>query len=221
MNAPPTKTISVAILDEQATIAAGIAALISSDPRFTVTATFATVTDLDAALKNALVPDVLLMDIQQDGASCTSEIRQWSYQQPDMGILVFSLLDSRTHVHDAIACGALGFLSKSAQQNQLVTALAAVAEGSHFFGADLGQSVANIDDTEIPVNVLSDRELDVLRRLALGFSPKEIGFELDLSDKTIHAHKNSIRQKLGLRRQSDLIRAAFSAGIVNVQELVG
>ena len=126
MNAPPTKTISVAILDEQATIAAGIAALISSDPRFTVTATFATVADLDAALKNALVPDVLLMDIQQDGASCTSEIRQWSYQQPDMGILVFSLLDSRTHVHDAIACGALGFLSKSAQQNQLVTALAAV-----------------------------------------------------------------------------------------------
>ena len=103
----------------------------------------------------------------------------------------------------------------------MIEALRSVAAGQHFFGAELGASVANVDDGEIPVRLLSNRELDVLKRLALGFSPKEIGFELELSDKTIHAHKNSIRQKLGLRRQSDLIRAAFSAGIVTVHDLVG
>ncbi len=220
METSSTATTSVAILDEQATIAAGLASLIGGDSRFAVSGLYTSVTDLEAALATA-VPDALVIDIQLGGSSVTTAIREWHFRHPGMGILVFSSLDSRTYVHDAIAYGALGYLSKSAQQDQLLEAISAVSSGKHFFGAELGKSIANMDDTESPVKALSDRELDVLRRLALGFSPKEIGFELDLSDKTIHAHKNSIRQKLGLRRQSDLIRAAFSAGIVNVQELVG
>lgn len=213
-------THQVVIMDDHATFAAGVSALVNSDPDFDVQGIFQTLADLNAHLE-VTVPDVLIMDLQLGDESVTSEIRELTYRHPELPILVFTLLDSRTYVHDAIAFGALGFLSKTSTHDQLNEALHAVMKGNHYFGAELGASVVNIDDEAIPVNLLSDRELDVLKRLALGFSPKEIGFELGLSDKTIHAHKNTIRQKLGLRRQSDIIRAAFSAGVVNVRDLVG
>ena len=213
-------THQVVILDDHATIAAGIGALVDAIPEFEVQGVFLSVADLNAQFEVA-VPDVLIMDLQLGDESVTSEIRELTYRHPQLAILVFTLLDSRNYVHDAIAFGALGFLSKVSTHEQLVDALRAIMQGNHFFGAELGASVVNIDDEAIPVNLLSVRELDVLKRLALGFSPKEIGFELGLSDKTIHAHKNTIRQKLGLRRQSDIIRAAFSAGVVNVRDLVG
>ena len=213
-------THQVVIMDDHATFAAGVSALVNSDPDFDVQGIFQTVADLNAHFE-VTVPDVLIMDLQLGHESVTSEIRELTYRHPELPILVITLLDSRTYVHDAIAFGALGFLSKTSTHDQLNEALHAVMKGNHYFGAELGASVVNIDDEAIPVNLLSDRELDVLKRLALGFSPKEIGFELGLSDKTIHAHKNTIRQKLGLRRQSDIIRAAFSAGVVNVRDLVG
>ncbi|MDA8660623.1 response regulator transcription factor [Luminiphilus sp.] len=213
-------THQVVIMDDHATFAAGVSALVNSDLDFDVQGIFQTVADLNAHFE-VTVPDVLIMDLQLGDESVTSEIRELTYRHPELPILVVTLLDSRTYVHDAIAFGALGFLSKTSTHDQLNEALRAVMKGNHYFGAELGASVVNIDDEAIPVNLLSDRELDVLKRLALGFSPKEIGFELGLSDKTIHAHKNTIRQKLGLRRQSDIIRAAFSAGVVNVRDLVG
>ena len=213
-------THQVVIMDDHATFAAGVSALVNSDPDFDVQGIFQTVADLNAHFE-VTVPDVLIMDLQLGDESVTHEIRELTYRHPELPILVITLLDSRTYVHDAIAFGALGFLSKTSTHDQLNEALRAVMKGNHYFGAELGASVVNIDDEAIPVNLLSDRELDVLKRLALGFSPKEIGFELGLSDKTIHAHKNTIRQKLGLRRQSDIIRAAFSAGVVNVHDLVG
>ena len=213
-------THQVVIMDDHATFAAGVSALVNSDPDFDVQGIFQTLADLNAHLE-VTVPDVLIMDLQLGDESVISEIRELTYRHPELPILVITLLDSRTYVHDAIAFGALGFLSKTSTHDQLNEALHAVMKGNHYFGAELGASVVNIDDEAIPVNLLSDRELDVLKRLALGFSPKEIGFELGLSDKTIHAHKNTIRQKLGLRRQSDIIRAAFSAGVVNVRDLVG
>ena len=213
-------THQVVIMDDHATFAAGVSALVNSDLDFDVQGIFQTVADLNAHFE-VTVPDVLIMDLQLGHESVTSEIRELTYRHPELPILVITLLDSRTYVHDAIAFGALGFLSKTSTHDQLNEALRAVMKGNHYFGAELGASVVNIDDEAIPVNLLSDRELDVLKRLALGFSPKEIGFELGLSDKTIHAHKNTIRQKLGLRRQSDIIRAAFSAGVVNVHDLVG
>ncbi len=210
----------VAILDDHATIAAGVGALVAAETGFEVQGVFQSVADLKAQFDVAL-PDVLIMDLQLGDESVTSEIRELNYRHPKLAILVFTLLDSRTYVHDAVAFGALGFLSKVSTDHQLIDAIHTVIKGNHYFGAELGASVVNIDDEAIPVTLLSDRELDVLKRLALGFSPKEIGFELGLSDKTIHAHKNTIRQKLGLRRQSDMIRAAFSAGVVNVRDLVG
>lgn len=210
----------VAILDDHVILAEGISHLISSDPDFEVCGVFCAPDNLAERLKQSAV-DVLVMDLQLGEESVATLIRELSYQLPGLKVLVFTFLDSKNYVHDAIAYGALGFLSKSSRQQQMLEALRSVIAGQHFFGAELGTSVANIDDTEIPVRLLSNRELEVLKRLALGFSPKEIGFELDLSDKTIHAHKNSIRQKLGLRRQSDLIRAAFSAGIVTIHDLVG
>ncbi|MDG1013398.1 MAG: response regulator transcription factor [Luminiphilus sp.] len=213
-------THQVVIMDDHATFAAGVSALVNSDLDFDVQGIFQTVADLNAHFE-VTVPDVLIMDLQLGDESVTSEIRELTYRHPELPILVITLLDSRTYVHDAIAFGALGFLSKTSTHDQLNEALRAVMKGNHYFGAELGASVVNIDDEAIPGNLLSDRELDVLKRLALGFSPKEIGFELGLSDKTIHAHKNTIRQKLGLRRQSDIIRAAFSAGLVNVRDLVG
>ena len=213
-------THQVVIMDDHATFAAGVSALVNSDLDFDVQGIFQTVADLNAHFE-VTVPDVLIMDLQLGDESVTHEIRELTYRHPELLILVITLLDSRTYVHDAIAFGALGFLSKTSTHDQLNEALRAVMKGNHYFGAELGASVVNIDDEAIPVNLLSDRELDVLKRLALGFSPKEIGFELGLSDKTIHAHKNTIRQKLGLRRQSDIIRAAFSAGVVNVHDLVG
>ena len=213
-------TYNVVIMDDHATIAAGVAALVAGEPEFEVQSVVQSVADLAAQFEIA-VPEVLIMDLQLGDESVASEIRELTYRHPQLAVLVFTLLDSRSYVHDAIAFGSLGFLSKASTHEQLVDALRVITQGNHFFGAELGASVVNIDDEVIPVNLLSVRELDVLKRLALGFSPKEIGFELGLSDKTIHAHKNTIRQKLGLRRQSDIIRAAFSAGVVNVRDLVG
>ncbi len=210
----------VAILDDHAILAEGVSHLIIAESDFDVCGVFSDASNLAERLKESSV-DILVMDLQLGEESVAGLIRELSYQLPALRVLVFTFLDSKNYVHDAISYGALGFLSKSSRQQQMIEALRAVAAGQHFFGAELGASVANVDDGEIPVRLLSNRELDVLKRLALGFSPKEIGFELELSDKTIHAHKNSIRQKLGLRRQSDLIRAAFSAGIVTVHDLVG
>ena len=217
---PESAKKQVVILDDHADIAVGVGQCIGACSDFSVLGIYSTLAALHEALKGSSA-ELLVMDLQLGDESIAPEIRELCYQYPLLKVLVFTFFDSRTHVHDAVAYGALGFLSKSSRQAQLLEGLQTVATNRHFFGADLGASVANIDDSEIPVKLLSDRELDVLKRLAMGSSPKEIGFELDLSDKTIHAHKNSIRQKLGVRRQSDLIRAAFSAGIVTVHDLVG
>jgi len=163
-----------------------------------------------------LRPDVVVMDVsmpQLDGAQATERIRR---DTPGVKVLALTMHEDRGHLTRLLQAGASGYLPKRAAAEELVRAIQVVAGGGTYVDPQLAGTLlggaAEPPRGAADAHGLSDREADVLRRIAWGASNKEIANELGISVKTVETYKARIGDKLGLRTRTDIVRYAVRQG---------
>jgi DNA-binding NarL/FixJ family response regulator len=182
----------------------------------------ATAGDADAAVRiaRAVVPDVVLMDLNLGAASGVDATRMIVRDLPGTRVLVLSASGAHSDVLEAVKAGASGYLVKSASAEELVEAVHRTADGDAVFTAGLAGLVlgeyrrmasAPAESDQAPQ--LTDREAEVLRLVAKGLSARQIAERLVLSHRTVENHVQSTLRKLQLHNRVELARYAIEHGL--------
>lgn len=208
-------TIRVVVADDHEVVRSGLRAFVDSAPGMKVVAEAANGQEAILCARE-LRPDVLVMDIAMpvlDGAAATERIAR---EFPGMKILALSAYDDRAQLVRLMNAGAAGYALKGAPGDELVRAIRTVASGGTYVDPLLAGKVLRSPRTIAkPIDVtdsLSNREEEVLRRIAWGESNKEIAEQLGISTKTVETYKARITDKLGLRTRPEMVRYAVRRG---------
>ncbi|MGH9036576.1 MAG: response regulator [Acidimicrobiia bacterium] len=208
-------TLRVAICDDHAVVRTGLRMILESQPDIEVVGEVGSAADA-LALALAGCPDVFLMDLtlpDGSGIGVTNSVREAC---PQTRVLILSMHDDLEILRAAFDAGAAGYLVKEAADVELVQAIQTVAAGQRYVHPTLGAALlaepapppaASSDDR------LTDREREVLRLLADGYTNAEVARELFLSVRTIESYRTHIQHKLGLRGRAELVRFARREGI--------
>jgi len=207
--------LRIVLADDHEVVRAGLRTLVDGTPGMTVVGEARD--GAEACRVAALLrPDVLVMDVSMpvlDGAEATERIRR---DVPVVRILALTMHEDRGHLTRLLQAGAAGYVLKRAAAAELVRAIEAVAAGGTYVDPLLAGSVltgaARTRAGSAPPEALSDREEEVLRRIAWGASNKEIAAQLGISTKTVETYKARITDKLGLRSRTEMVRYAVQQG---------
>ncbi len=166
----------------------------------------------------ALSPDVVIVDISLAQGDGLELVRDVHAQRPDLPMLVLSMHDELIYAERLLAAGACGYIMKHAASDQLLIALRQVLSGeiylSQSLAANLGRSRANGTTGSTigadPIERLSNRELQVLSLIGRGLSSREAAESLGLSVKTVETHRQSLKRKLNLATNAQLLQYAIN-----------
>lgn len=210
--------IGVAIVDDAEPFRAGLRSLLSATPDMKVTGE--AVTGRQAVLLAERVqPDVILMDLNMpdmDGIEATRRIVSTS---PHIAVLVLTMLQGDDSVFAAMQAGARGYLLKGASKADILGAIRDVASGAAIFGPGIAQRLMTyferIRGTAVSTAFpeLTEREIEVLRLIAMHRSNAEIARELHLSDKTVRNHCSNIYAKLQVADRAEAVARARDTGM--------
>lgn len=170
-------------------------------------------------LAPALRPDVVLMDLQLPTMSGVAATAALVRQDPSVRVLMFSASGEHTDVLDAVKVGARGYLVKSASRLELIEAVDQSAQGHAVFSPGLAALVLGEyqrigRDEASPLEVLTERETEILRMVSTGVSARQIADRLVLSHRTVQNHIQNTLRKLQLHNRVELTRWAFEQGLV-------
>ena len=209
----------VLIADDHSIVRAGLRRLIEDSGDMQVVAEAADGREaLRLAEKEA--PDVVVVDISMPGLDGLEVISRLHMAQPKLPILVLTMHEEGQYVVRAIEAGAMGYLTKQSAPEQLVNAIRKVLSGSRYLtdaaAEALALRVAKGKRGQAPLDELSMRELQVLRRLAMGNTNREIAKMYSISIKTVDTYRSRLLKKLGLRNNAELSRFAIQNRLVNL-----
>jgi len=213
--AASTRPIRIVLADDHAVVRRGLELLLDAEPDFEVVAS---VGDVDAALRTTRghKPDVLVLDLNMPGGSSLDAIPQIRASSPETQIAVLTMQDEPAFARQALGAGALAYVLKEAADDELVTAVRRAAAGETYLNPQLGARMAAEPPTPGPPDDLSEREVEVLRMIALGYTNAEIAERLYLSIRTVESHRAHIQQKLRRSSRADLVRYALEHGLVEL-----
>ncbi len=173
--------------------------------------------DTDSARRSVLghKPTVIVLDLNMPGGSSVEAIPAMIESSPDTSVVVLTMQEDSAFAREALRAGARGYVLKQAAAAELVQAIRAAAAGGTWLNPELGARMAAAPPTPPgPPEDLSDRELDVLRLVALGHTNGEIAGKLFLSVRTIETHRAHIQQKLGFSKRAELVRYALDNDLI-------
>jgi DNA-binding NarL/FixJ family response regulator len=158
-----------------------------------------------------------VLDISMPGGGGLETLKQLRTLRPDLPVLILSVYPEKQYATRALTAGAAGYLTKEAAPHELVAAIRQVARGAKYISLSLATALAEqLGDREgAPHEILSDRELQVLRLLASGMRISDIAQDLSLSVKTVSTYRTRVLTKLNLESTADLIRYALEHGLAN------
>lgn len=214
MSQPEGNTVRIVIADDHAVVRAGLRMLLDSEPGFEVLAEAGNTEDAARYVRGHR-PDVLVLDLNMPGESGLALIPRMREQMPDTQIVVLTMQRDPAFARQALGSGALGYVVKDAADEELVNAVRLAAAGQPYLNPQLGARLAAAPDSRRPGD-LSEREVEILKLIALGHTNPEIAGQLYLSVRTIEAHRAHINQKLNLATRADLVRFALEHGLIDV-----
>ncbi|MGO9357212.1 MAG: response regulator [Xanthobacteraceae bacterium] len=199
----------VLIVDDHPIVASGCRALFAADASVVILEASDAASGLAAFL--AEKPDICVLDVNLPGVSGFELARRILAQDSSARIIMFSMNDDPIFAARAIEGGAKGYVSKSGDPADLVEAIRKIAEGGQYLPAAIAQRIAfgRLEPSENPLAKLSAREIEILRLLGSGKSLSEVAWHLNASYKTVANSSSIIRQKLGIRTLSELVRFAI------------
>lgn len=217
-------TVRVLVVDDQAMVRAGFAALLDAQPDIEVVGQAA---DGAEAIRVATEtrPDVVLMDVRMpvlDGIEATKALLAPDRPKPLPKIVVLTTFDVDDYVLDALRAGASGFMLKDALPADLVDGVRVVARGDGLLAPSVTRRLierfaaqpAGRSDAGADLGVLTDREREVLREIAHGRSNREIATALFIAEQTVKSHVSRVFTKLGLRDRAQAVVVAYESGLV-------
>jgi DNA-binding NarL/FixJ family response regulator len=211
--------VRIIVADDQEVVRAGFAALLNTQPDFTVVATAADGAEAIAQCRQQR-PDVVLMDVRMPTMDGIEATRQLTGDASPPRILMLTTFDLDEHVYDALVAGASGFLLKDMTAERLFDAVRVVASGEALLAPSvtrrlIGEFARLRPRPATPqLNELTPREVDVLRLVAEGLTNAEIAARLVVSDETVKTHVSRLLRKLGLRDRVQAVVAAYESGLV-------
>jgi two-component system response regulator NreC len=209
-----SEQIKIVIADDHAVVRRGLRLLLDAEEGFEVVAEAG---DVDDALRytRAHRPDVLVLDLNMPGTQTSLElIPQLGDAVPDTRIVVLTMQEDPEFARSALGGGAAAYVLKEAADNELVEAIRAAAAGETYLNPRLGARLAAAPAKEEAPDDLTERELAVLRLIALGHTNAEIGEQLYLSVRTVETHRAHIQQKLRRSSRAELVRYAIDRGLL-------
>ena len=219
-------TIRVLLCDDQALVRSGFRMILDQRPGIEVVGEAED--GLQAiSLAERRSPDVILMDIRMPNLDGVEATRRLMAAGSNARIVILTTFDLDEYVYDAIRAGASGFLLKDAKPSQLVDAIEIVARGEALLAPAVTRRLLDRFAETLPGGArepppslasLTERELEVLRLLALGLSNAELAERLVLSETTVKSHVSSVLRKLDLRDRVQAVVLAYEAGLVRVGE---
>jgi DNA-binding NarL/FixJ family response regulator len=200
---------TVLLVDDHPVMRAGLAMMLERATEFLLAGEAATAAEA-LALSGRLQPDLVVLDLMLGGRDGVPLIRDLLVQHPAARILVYSSLDEAVYARRALRAGALGYMTKSKNLDAVRDALLAIAAGKRVMSPAVRDAlVAESLGGSLPaVERLSDRELQVLRLVADGFTLGEIAKELNLSVKTVGGYRERLKDKIGVDTARELAKHA-------------
>ncbi|HEY2655271.1 MAG TPA: response regulator transcription factor [Solirubrobacteraceae bacterium] len=209
---PAPGMIRIVIADDHAVVRRGLRQVLDSEPRFEVLAEASTLEDARRYVRGHH-PDVLVLDLNMPGGSTLEHIPAIRAECPDTEIVVLTMQNEPAYARHALSAGALGYVLKEAAEAELVEAIERAAVGDTYLNPRLGARVAAEPPPGLP-DGLTEREVDVLRMVALGHTNTEIAEQLFLSVRTVETHRAHVQQKLRLGSRAELVRYALDHKLV-------
>src|SRR4051794_14134182 len=207
--------ITIVIADDHTVVRHGLRMLIDYEEGLQVIAEAGTVPDAER-LTRAHRPSVLVLDLNMPGGSSLDVIPHLRDSTPETAIVVLTMQDDPAFARKALQAGALGFVLKEAADEELLEAIRLAAAGDTYLNPRLGARLAAAPEPSGPPDDLSERELEVLRLIALGHTNSEIAAQLFLSTRTVETHRAHIQQKLRRSTRAELVRYALEHNLVDV-----
>jgi len=217
--------IRVFIADDQALIRQGIRTLLEMDGGISVVGEARDGAEAIAGVSSAPV-DVLLLDVRMPQKSGIDVLRELSAAGTLPPTLILTTFDDSDVVLDGIRAGARGFMLKDVSYDQLIAAIRAVAGGATVFQPAVTEGLLRFADrvhiaTDTPIERLTEREVQVVRLMAGGYSNKEIADALGTAEGTIKNHVSSILAKLGVRDRTRAVLKALEVGLLHRPDFAG
>lgn len=208
------------VADDHPLILRGISQLLADHPDIELVGEASSGPELTELVEQTSA-DVALVDIGMPGPGFYQVIRALREKRPQLAILALSGRPASEYAVRVIRAGANGYVSKDSIGEELVHGIRRAAAGHNYVSSSATDSLVDLlreDRAEVTPAELSDRELEVLRCSALGWSVKQIGKHLDISPKTVSTYRRRILEKLGLESQAEAVRYAVRFGIVDDPE---
>lgn len=210
----------IALVDDHAIVRAGYRALLARQPDMQVVAEFADAGSAYAGLHEHEV-ELVIIDLSMPGASAFELIQKLGRRSAHIRCLVFSMHVRVSYAKQAFAAGACGYVSKSSEPEVLLRAIREVATGKRFLSADIAQLLAfeRFGEQENALSSLTVREFDVLRMLLDGLAVDAIAAALHVSPKTVRNLHYTVKRKLDVRDDIELMRLAIRLDVVDLLAL--
>lgn len=209
--------IKVLLADDHGIVREGLRRIVEESGDMEVVAEAADGRDALRQVETA-VPDVAVVDISMPGIDGLEVVGRLKDSHPGLPVLILTMHEEAQYIVRAIEAGAMGYLTKQSAPEQLVTAIRKVFQGQRYMTDEateaLALRIARGSRDKTPLDSLSMRELQVLRRLAMGHTNREIAHAYSLSIKTVDTYRSRLLKKLDLRNNAELIRFAIQNNLI-------
>jgi len=214
-------SIQVLLADDHAVLRAGLRALLNAEEDIEVIGE-AENGQQAVDMAHTLQPDVVLMDVTMPGMNGLEATRRIKTTDPGIHVLALTMHDDASYLRDILKAGGSGYVLKEAASDELLSAIRAVYQGGTFLHASHTRLLldeqqprsATIDARAERYQLLSEREAQIFKLVALGHRNSEIADMLHLSVKTVETYKARLMQKLGFHSRAALVRYALALGIL-------
>jgi two-component system nitrate/nitrite response regulator NarL len=212
-----TASIRLMLVDDHQLVRDGLRARLGDVPEICIVGEAGNAKNA-LALAVDLNPNLILIDVRLPDMSGIELTTRLVDLVPDSRIMILSMYDNREYVLSAIRAGACGYVLKDAPSGEIISAIKSVANGGIYFSPVLAAAIAGFGDTS---KLLTDREREVLIYLARGEVNKSIAKKMDVSVRTVEAHRLNLRRKLNIDTAAGLTKYALEQGWITIQDTTG
>jgi two-component system response regulator NreC len=206
---PSPASIRIVIADDHQVVRSGLRLLLEAQSDFEVIAEAGDAAGAQRHVRG-YAPSVLVLDLNMPGGSSLDTILAIRTDAPDTQIVILTMENDPASAREALGAGAIGYVLKEAAGTELVEAVRRAAVGETYLNPELGARIAREQPPRR--DDLSDREVQVLDLLSLGYTNSEIGARLHLSVRTVEGHRSHLQDKLGISSRAALMRYAALRG---------
>ena len=204
--------IDVLLAEDHETVREGLRLLVNAQPDMTVVGEAADGGDAITRARE-LKPAVVVLDLTMPGMNGLAAARKLRAEVPATAVVALTRHDDRAYLYELLQAGAVGYVLKQSPSTELLAAIRAAVSGQRYIDPAFRRSDFDQDPRRRATTpIVTDREKEVLRRMAVGQSNKEVAADLEIAVKTVEVHKANAMRKLGLRGRTDVVRYAVLNG---------